>query len=108
MKVRIKRDDLFLKLREHFKPNQALMVYDGTVGTNLYNFVPAEIELEISESDIVKEKTNRDKWVCIFNTIRSQKYLAGSIVTASELLSKYGYDATKAYEKIVEGKNGHI
>lgn len=98
MKVRIKRDDLFLKLRERFKPNQALMVYDGTVGTNLYNFVPEEIELEVSESDIVKEKSNLEMWEEIFfDESRDPDEKA-------YVLNCLDYDATQAYEKIVEGK----
>lgn len=95
MKVRIKREQLYDALRERkFE-------------------IPEEIELEISEEDIVKEKSNREKWEEVFVQYLSvEKFFYVPVFEQldhitnwiSEFLDENCYDATKAYEKIVEGK----
>ena len=60
--------------------------------------IPDEFEIEISESDIVKEKSNLEMWEEIFfDESRDPDEKAA-------VLNSLDYDPTQAYEKIVEGK----
>lgn len=97
MKVRIKREQLV----KYF--DITLKYKWGIVGQQLhdygiYSILPEEMELEISESDIVKEKSNLEMWEEIFfDESRDPDEKAA-------VLNSLDYDPTQAYEKIVEGK----
>lgn len=84
------------------------------------SLIPEEFELEIDESQVVKEKSNREKWDIFLDKFAvnkdngSMEYEArmarnhfSEIARRMEiatLLDSLGYDATKAYERIMEGK----
>lgn len=61
---------------------------------------------EISEDQIVKEKSNMQKWVDVFIKMAHQPIYSIEIwaESQSKIFDEMGYDATEAYEKIVEGK----
>lgn len=96
MKVRIKREQLV----KYF--DITLRYKWGIVGQQLYDY-----GLEISESDIVKEKSNCEKWeevfmkICDISTIEMIESWAKD---KADLFDLNGIDATQAYEKIVDGK----
>lgn len=95
MKVRIKREQVmgFLAGRAIFLP-KGLSLKDFSFD----NLFPGEMEFEISESDIVKEKSNLEMWEEIFfDESRDPDEKAA-------VFNSLDYDPTQAYEKIVEGK----
>lgn len=71
---------------------------------HLYNktFRDVEFVINIDDAQIIKEKSNREKWQEVL------KKLAGIYGTQyscfAHILDKQGYDATKAYEKVCGGK----
>lgn len=104
VKVRIKREHLKEYIKKYFKSDSELLsvqkysrLAEDSMLSSVSSF-PEEMEIEISESDIVKEKSNLEMWEEIFfDESRDPDEKAA-------VLNSLDYDPTQAYEKIVEGK----
>ena len=113
MKVRIKREQIKEYIKKYFETDCELFAVQRysrlakEAALSSVSSFPEEIELEISESDIVKEKSNCEKWEEIFMKIGDMETI--EMVESwskdkADLFDLNGIDATQAYEKIVEGK----